>query len=110
MTDAEREYFVSRLEKMDRARLGWKCKTLAGTPLLALLSVMFLTLWASSFLALREATKREQQAHDDAVPKCVGRRLQIEGDEAGQEALLQAIREQIFAEILKDIEKEEPRP
>lgn len=61
MTDAERDHLLQRLAESERARRRWKWLALAGTPVLAVLLVMMAAFGTSSYLALRDAIRRENE-------------------------------------------------
>jgi hypothetical protein len=64
MNDTERDHLLRRLAESERARRRWKWLALAGTPLLAGLLAMMAAFGTSSYLMLRDAIRREQEAQD----------------------------------------------
>jgi hypothetical protein len=64
MTDPERDDLLRRLAESERARRRWKWLALAGTPALAVLLVMMSSFGTSSYLMLRDAIRREQEARN----------------------------------------------
>jgi hypothetical protein len=64
MNDTERDHLWRRLAESERARCRWRWLALAGTPLLAGLLAMMAAFGTSSYLMLRDAIRREQEARD----------------------------------------------
>lgn len=62
MTDPERDHLLHRLAEAERARRRWKWLALAGTPVLSALLLMMAAFGTSSYLMLRDALRREQEA------------------------------------------------
>jgi hypothetical protein len=67
MTDHERDHLLQRLAESERARRRWKVLALVGTPALAVLLVMMAAFGTSSYLALRDALRRENEVRNFVV-------------------------------------------